>query len=159
MTFKESDVLSPGEAVTTFSTPWATFGVGICYDVRFPELALLMRQRGAKGLIYPGAFNTVTGSAHWSALLRARAIDNQCFVLACSPAAATGCQNEGDYPAWGHSMAVDPWGTVLADVGEPAGIGFAELDFDYLEKVRANVPTSKQKRNDLYHLVDRGCNS
>eukprot|EP01068_Selenidium_serpulae_P008907 Selendium_serpulae@DN5104_c0_g1_i1.p1 len=135
ITFKESDTLSPGGSVSTFSTPWGKMGVGICYDVRFPELAMVMRQRGAKVLVYPGAFNTTTGSAHWSALMRARAIDTQSFVLACSPAA--GAKEEGDYPAWGHSMAVDPWGTILSDIGEQPGIAFVELDFEYLEKVRA----------------------
>ncbi|OSX75356.1 hypothetical protein BU14_0239s0011 [Porphyra umbilicalis] len=87
--FKESDALSPGGAVTSFrmADPVGTVGVGICYDVRFPEYAgVLVRERGARLLVYPGAFNSTTGPAHWELLLRARAVDGQCFVVACSPA-------------------------------------------------------------------------
>lgn len=84
--FKESDSLTAGQSATLFDTPWGPIGVGICYDIRFPEYAMLLRQRGARFLIYPGAFNMVTGPAHWELLQRARAVDNQCFVAMCSPA-------------------------------------------------------------------------
>ena len=80
MTFKESDSLSPGNAVTVVDTPWGGLGVGICYDIRFPELAGLMRQRGANIIVYPGAFNMVTGPAHWELLQRARAVDNNVSI-------------------------------------------------------------------------------
>jgi len=117
--FKESDALSAGLTPTLVHTPWGPIGVGICYDIRFPEYAMLLRQLGAKLLLYPGAFNMVTGvtvrrvlqfvglihiasgPAHWELLQRARAVDNQLFVAACSPARVAP-RKEGDYVAWGH---------------------------------------------------------
>ena len=108
ITFKESDSLSAGDALTVVDTPWGGIGVGICYDMRFPEMALLMRQeKGCNILVYPGAFNTVTGPAHWELLQRARAVDNQVFVLTCSPARDT--SPDAVYTAWGHSSIVNPW--------------------------------------------------
>ena len=89
VTFKESDSLSAGNEITVVNTPWGGMGVGICYDIRFPELALLMRQKGCRLIVYPGAFNMVTGPAHWELLQQARAVDNQLYVAACSPARNT----------------------------------------------------------------------
>merc|ERR1711934_861995 len=102
ITFKESETLTGGSALTTFDTPWGKVGVGICYDIRFPELALLMRQQGCKLLVYPGAFNQTTGPAHWELLQRARAVDNQVYVAGVSQARI---HNAG-YQAWGHSTVV-----------------------------------------------------
>lgn len=120
--FKESDALTAGGAVTSFSMgdPVGTVGVGICYDVRFPEYAgVLVRERGAQLLVFPGAFNSTTGPAHWELLLRARALDGQCYVVACSP--AWGVDGDGGggsgYEAWGHSMVVGPWGDVRVVAG------------------------------------------
>jgi omega-amidase len=94
--FKESDTLTAGTSVSTFDTPLGKFGLGVCYDIRFPEYAQLLRQRGCVALVYPGAFNTTTGPAHWELLQRARAVDNQLFVMACSPAR----DNNFSYHAW-----------------------------------------------------------
>lgn len=148
MTFKESDTLTAGTSPTVFDTPWGKMGVAICYDMRFPELAMLMREQGAKVLLYPGAFNTTTGPKHYELLARGRAVDNQCFVLACSPARLPGFE----YQAWGHSTIVDPWAKVLATCEhEPCTISM-ELDMAEVETFRTNVPISKQKRHDIYQL-------
>jgi len=151
ITFRESDTLSAGDQVTSFGTPWGEVGVGICYDIRFPELAMLLRQRGAKVIVYPGAFNLTTGPAHWELLQRARAVDNQVFVLTASPAR----NPESGYQAWGHSSVVDPWGEVKATTDETPGIIYATLDLDRLSEVRDSVPVSFQKRTDIYELVEK----
>ncbi|KAF8063739.1 NLP3 [Scenedesmus sp. PABB004] len=151
MTFRESATLSPGAAPTVVDTPAGRLGVGICYDIRFPELAMLCAARGAQALVYPGAFNTVTGPLHWELLARARAVDNQCFVLTCSPARSPGAS----YQAWGHSAAVGPFAEVLASCGaEPATV-YADLDFAQVAERRANLPLRQQKRLDLYELLDK----
>jgi omega-amidase len=149
ITFKESDSLSPGDSPTVFESPWGMIGVGICYDIRFPEYAMWLRQLGARILIYPGAFNMVTGPAHWELLQRARAVDNQLFVAACSPARD---ETSGGYVAWGHSSVITPWGDVLATCGADEATVTAELDLDSVEAMRDNIPCWKQKRADLYHL-------
>lgn len=152
ITFTESSVLSAGNAATVFKadTLDVTIGVCICYDVRFAEMAAVQtRDLGAQLLIIPGAFNMTTGPAHWELLMRARAVDNQVFVAACSPARAT----TGDgYKAWGHSMVVDPWGTVLAATDENADVVVTEVDMGRRADVRRSVPTSRQRRDDIYQL-------
>ena len=152
ITFKESDSLSAGGSVTVVDTPWGGVGVGICYDIRFPELAILMRQRGCNLIVYPGAFNMVTGPAHWELLQRARAVDNQVFVAACSPARdATG----GGYVAWGHSSIVSPWGAVLQAAGADEAVVTADLDLGEALTMRDNIPCWKQKRADIYQVKSR----
>lgn len=148
ITFKESDSLTAGDGVTVVETPFGGIGVGICYDIRFPELAILMRQRGATLLIYPGAFNMVTGPAHWELLQRARAVDNQLFCLTCSPARVD--DKAGGYVAWGHSSVITPWGDVLQKAGPGEEIVHAELDMGQVQTMRDNIPCWKQKRDDLY---------
>ncbi|KAJ2704604.1 Omega-amidase nit3 [Coemansia spiralis] len=144
--FKESDVLKPGDALTEFGTPWGRFGVGICYDMRFPEMAMVAARRGCVAMLYPGAFNTTTGPLHWELLLRARAVDNQIFTAACSPArdlAAT-------YHAWGHSTIVDPYARVLATTAEAPDVVYGDLDLSLIADVRRSVPIYSQRRFDLY---------
>jgi omega-amidase len=102
MTFFESDSLTAGNTITTFDTPWGKCGLAICYDMRFPEIAMLMRDQGCKILIYPGAFNTGTGPKHWELLGRSLAVNNQSFVLCCSPAR----NPSSKYQAWGHSQVI-----------------------------------------------------
>ncbi|KAF8820135.1 hydrolase, carbon-nitrogen family protein [Cardiosporidium cionae] len=158
--FVESETLSPGGNITTFSTEWGIIGLGICYDMRFPELAMCMRRKGAVILIYPGSFNTTTGPAHWQLLLRARAVDNQCFVVGCAPGISPQneiCVSNGDlkeYPAYGHTTIVNPWGTVLLDAGESIGYFSCDVDLDEVERTRLQIPISKQKRTDLYEVLD-----
>jgi omega-amidase len=148
ITFRESDTLSAGESLSLFDTPWGRVGLGICYDVRFPQLAMLLRAAGASILIYPGAFNTTTGPAHWELLLRARAIDTQCFVAAVSPAR----NPSSTYQAWGHSTIVNPWAEVIATTDETPSTVTAELDMARVVAVRAQIPVSMQTRGDLYAL-------
>jgi omega-amidase len=156
ITFFESDTLSPGSTVSSFATPWCHVGIGICYDIRFPEYAMLLAKT-CKILIYPGAFNMVTGPAHWELLQRGRAVDNQCFILTASPARSpppppTATSDYPHYTAWGHSTAVSPWGDVIATTDESAGIVVADLDLDKVDTMRRNIPVRNQKRSDLYNL-------
>lgn len=152
ITFKESDSLSPGSTVTVVDTPWGGVGVGICYDIRFPELAFLMRQKGCSLLVYPGAFNMVTGPAHWELLQRARAVDNQLYVVTCSPARdATG----GGYVAWGHSSIISPWGEVVQAAGADEATVVADLDLAAMLTVRDNIPCWKQQRFDTSVTLKR----
>jgi Predicted amidohydrolase len=165
--FMESDTLSPGDTLTAFSAgaSFGTIGVGICYDIRFPEYALLLNQKyQCHILVYPGAFNMTTGPAHWELLQRARAVDNQCFVLTASPARTPEAVEEQDgnqkskkykhYTAWGHSTVVNPWGEVVGTCGEEESLVVVDLDMERVAKMREGIPTMKQKRNDLYNLLD-----
>mmetsp|Transcript_93452 Transcript_93452/g.185414 ORF Transcript_93452/g.185414 Transcript_93452/m.185414 type:complete len:376 (+) Transcript_93452:1-1128(+) len=147
MKFKESDVLSAGNQLTMVDLPWCRAGVGICYDVRFPEYALALRNQGAKLLIFPGAFNMTTGPAHWSVLARARAVDTQAYIAMVSPARS---EDPGDYQAWGHSMLVNAWAEVVHEAEHMPGVWVAEVDPSEVDRIRGQVPTSYQKRADLY---------
>ena len=111
ITFKESDTLSAGNQLTVFDTPFCRIGLGICYDMRFPEQSQLMKDAGAEMIVFPGAFNLTTGPAHWELLLRGRAVDNQLYVAGVSPAR----NPSSDYKAWGHSTLVSPWGKYVSN--------------------------------------------
>ena len=163
ITFFESETLSPGSTVSHFDCPpYGEIGVGICYDIRFAEYAMLLRQKhDCLVLIYPGAFNMTTGPAHWELLQKARALDNQCFVVTASPARSEEKENDGDaekkyphYTAWGHSTVVSPWGDVVATTDEKEGVVIADLDLDRLAEVRSGIPIGNQRRTDLYTLED-----
>ena len=158
--FRESDSLTGGDRLTVLDgagDPLATglaeppnLGLLICYDIRFPELALLMQQQlGAAVIACPAAFNTTTGPRHWHLLMRARAVDTQCFVLACSTAWPAG---GAGYPSYGHSLVVDPWGTVVAEAGNGEQVLHAQLDLAQVALARQAIPTSSQRRHDLYRL-------
>ncbi|CAF4956074.1 unnamed protein product [Pieris macdunnoughi] len=114
ITFKESEVLKPGNEITTFECNGVKIGLGICYDLRFQEIAHLMANEGCGLLIYPGAFNMTTGPKHWELLGRARATDQQLWVALVSPARDA----NAEYVAWGHTTLVDPWGAVAAKLDE-----------------------------------------
>ncbi|KAH0515969.1 Omega-amidase NIT2 [Microtus ochrogaster] len=146
ITFQESKTLSPGDSLSTFDTPYCRVGLGICYDMRFAELAQIYAQRGCQLLVYPGAFNLTTGPAHWELLQRARAVDNQVYVATASPAR----DDKASYVAWGHSTVVDPWGQVLTKAGTEEMILYSDIDLKRLAEVRQQIPISKQKRADLY---------
>ena len=148
--FFESETLSspnPTE-LPLFDTPWGRVGLGICYDLRFPELATLMREGGAQLLIFPSAFNMVTGPLHWELLARARAVDNQLFVALPSPARDV----DAGYVAWGHSLLVDPWGKIVADAGEGPTSVHVEVDLAEVLEPRQAIPVFDQRRRDLYEL-------
>ncbi|MEB3323713.1 MAG: nitrilase-related carbon-nitrogen hydrolase [Cyanobacteriota bacterium] len=158
--FRESDSLTGGTGLAVLSgdgDPLATglaqppnLGLLICYDIRFPELALLLQQRqGATLLACPAAFTTTTGPRHWHLVMRARALDTQCFLLACSSARPL---EEGPYPSYGHSLVVDPWGAVIAEAGIGEQVVHAELDLAEVGRARQAIPTGVQRRGDLYRL-------
>ena len=158
VTFKESDSLTAGDEVCVVETPWGLLGVGICYDIRFPELAVIMRNRGCMMFVYPGAFNMVTGPAHWELLQRARAVDNQVYVVTCSPARISdeeSHKNPSAYIAWGHSSVINPWGEIISTAGSKEEIIYASVDFDNVKKMRENIPCWSQKRNDIYEVIDK----
>ncbi|XP_007493638.1 omega-amidase NIT2 [Monodelphis domestica] len=144
--FQESETLSAGDSFSIFETPYCKVGVGICYDMRFAELAQVYSQRGCQLLVYPGAFNMTTGPAHWELLQRGRAVDNQVFVATTSPARDT----DAPYVAWGHSTVVSPWGEVLAQAGIEETIVYANIDLKKLVEIRQQIPVLSQKRGDLY---------
>ncbi|KAL7731128.1 hypothetical protein ACLKA6_014325 [Drosophila palustris] len=144
--FKESETLSAGNDFTTIVVDGHKIGIGICYDIRFEEMARLYRNDGCEMIIYPAAFNMTTGPLHWELLQRARANDNQLFVVTTSPARDT----TADYVAYGHSMIVDPWAKVLKAADEGEQIVAAEIDFSLVEQVRQQIPVFSQRRLDLY---------
>ena len=132
--FQESRSIEPGSEVVTLDTPFGRLGLSICYDLRFPEM---YRKMGTVDLILvPSSFTATTGKAHWEMLLRARAVENQAYVLA--PAQGGHHQNGRD--TWGHSMIIDPWGKVLADLPSGPGVVTAELDHAEIERVRRSLP-------------------
>jgi len=146
--FKESDVFTAGNSLQIIRHKDLTFAVIICYDIRFPELARLAALEGAQLLIVPAAFNLTTGPAHWELLIRTRAVDNQLFVIAASPA----LNPEASYHAWGHSMAADPWGTVINEGKTGEEIIYVQLDLSIINKVRRELPLIQHRRNDIYQF-------
>ena len=146
--FKESDVLSPGDTITIVDTPYCKIGIAICFDLRFPEIFRLMVDAGAKIFIIPASFNTTTGPMHWELLLRTRAVDNVCFVIACATAF---CQNSS-YPSYGHSMIVNPQGIVLQKAGFGEQIITSTIDLDEVKNARSQLPVLKSRRLDLYQI-------
>ena len=132
----ESRSTEGGRDVVVAETPMARLGLSICYDVRFPELYRELAGRGAELLLVPAAFTAHTGAAHWHTLLAARAIENQCFVVAPAQHGKHGPTRE----SYGHSLVIDPWGTVLAEVSGGDGLAVAEIDLAVLARVRAEMP-------------------
>lgn len=152
--FQESDTLNPGNQITNFeyqssdAQVSANIGVGICYDIRFPELSLSMRhKKNCNLLVFPGAFNMTTGPAHWELLARARAVDTQSYVIVASPARV---QSEKDYVAYGHSSVFSPWADCVGKLEEDEGLLMVDLDMNRVEEVRSSIPTRDQKRYDVY---------
>lgn len=152
--FMESDILSPGTHATSFELEgYGNAGLGICYDIRFPELtAVSTRGNPEKGIkpafamFYPSAFNTTTGPLHWHLLARARAVDQQCYVVLCSPSR----DMSSGYHAYGHSLVVDPWGHIVAEAGESDEIIYADLEPEKIESIRESIPVSSQRKFGVY---------
>lgn len=134
--FKESDVLSPGIEMTVFDTEYGKMGVCICFDIRFPDLFIQMRDAGVKMVFVPAAFNMTTGPAHWETLFRSRALDQQIYVLGCSPAR----DEKASYVAYGHSILTDPWGSIVCELGAEEGILTAQIDLDREDSIRQQIP-------------------
>ncbi|MDP1825749.1 MAG: carbon-nitrogen hydrolase family protein [Archangium sp.] len=141
-TYRESAAVAPGTEVVVADSPVGKVGLSVCYDLRFPELYRRHAEAGAVLLTVPAAFTLMTGKDHWEVLLRARAIENQAYVIA--PA------QQGRHPkdrlTWGHAMVVDPWGLVVARASEGEGLAMAELDLEYLAKVRRTLPALQHRR-------------
>lgn len=149
ITFKESDVLTAGDEFTVTDTEFGKIGIGICYDVRFVELARIMAEKGASVLFYPGAFNQTTGPAHWELLFRSRALDNQIFCVGVAPA----LNKDASYHSYGHSIVTNPWGEVITQADEKEELIVCEIDLSEIKKVREELPVLKNKRKDLYKVI------
>jgi predicted amidohydrolase len=138
----ESETVEAGADPVVADAPFGTLGLSVCYDLRFPELYRRLVDAGAIALAIPAAFTLTTGKDHWHVLLRARAIEQQCYVLA---AAQTG-HHYGKRNSYGHALIADPWGTIVAECGEGEGVAVAEIDPAYVQKVRAAVPSLAHRR-------------
>lgn len=143
-TVKESNSIAAGDDVVVAETPLGRIGMTICYDLRFPELYRALVDRGADIIAVPSAFTLTTGKDHWHPLLRARAIETQCWVLA--PAQWGIHDPEGKRKSYGHSLVVDPWGCVVADKGHGVGLALAEVDLQRVAEVRKAVPVRLHRR-------------
>lgn len=148
--FKESDTLTSGDHATVFDTEFGKMGVMICYDIRFPEFARTMALDGARMIFVPAAFNMTTGPAHWELTFRARALDNQIYMLGCAPARDT----QAGYISWGHSIVTDPWGKVMKQLDEKEGILIEEIDLDREDQIREQLPLLKHRKSEMYYLQE-----
>lgn len=144
--FMESEILSPGDKATVIDTEYGKIGVAICFDVRFPEFFGKMSSEGAKLVVLPAAFSKKTGEDHWEFSLRGRALDNQIYLAAASPAR----DMESSYICYGYSRIIDPWGRVLDSAGTEEATVYGEIDFDYVDDVRNQLPILKNRRPELY---------
>ena len=132
----ESETIEPGDEAVVLDSPFGRLGITVCYDLRFPEMYRRMLDEGVEILAFPASFTAITGKAHWDILVRARAIENLCYMVA----AAQGGFHINGRETYGHSMVVDPWGAVLAELPTGAGSVTAPLDLEYLASIRRNFP-------------------
>ena len=144
LTVKESDSVVPGDEVVVAETALGKIGMSVCYDLRFPELYRALVDRGAELITVPSAFTLTTGKDHWHALLRARSIETQTWVIA--PGQWGQHDEAGRRQSYGHSLIIDPWGAVVADKGQGEGICYADIDLDRVREVRRSIPVSEHRR-------------
>lgn len=145
--YQESASHYAGEQTVVVSTPLGRVGMSVCYDLRFPELYRSLVDQGAEILTVPAAFTEATGKVHWDMLLRARAVENQCYVLA----ADQGGMHPGGRRTYGGSQIIDPWGEVLSRLGQGEGLAVAELDLQHLRDIRTRFPALKHRRLPLHN--------
>lgn len=145
-TFRESDGYRPGDRAVVADTPWARFGLSICYDMRFAYLFRDLAKAGAQVLTVPAAFSPVTGKAHWETLLRARAIETGCFVIAPAQTGDHKVSTGKPRQTHGHSLVVAPWGEVLLDAGTEPGLHIIDVDVKEVDKARGRVPSIRHDR-------------
>lgn len=145
VSFKESDTIKPGDEIVNFNTDFGLMGLAICYDIRFPELYRILALRGAKLIFNPAEFNLFTGKDHWETLIRARAIENVCYMVAPDQFGP-----KKTFHTYGRSIVVDPWGNVIAKASDRKGIVFAEIDMDYVTSMREQVPCLLNRRPETY---------
>ncbi len=144
---EEDRWLQPGSAPLIMDLPWGSTGMAICYDLRFPELFRRYAVQGAKVIVMPAEW-PIERVDHWRTLLQARAIENQCYMIACNSAGLTGKTTFG-----GHSMIVDPWGKIVVEVGEEPTLATAEIDIDYVDVIRNRIPVFEDRRPDVYGTI------
>ncbi len=147
---RESARIRPGGGITTVETPLGMLGMSICYDIRFGEMYRLMALRGAQVIFTPANFTMPTGKDHWETILRTRAIENGVYIVA-----ADQIGKKSEFTAYGNSMVVDPWGTVIARAPDRPGILYAEIDLDWLDSVRSKIPSLKNRRTDIYDVIEK----
>ncbi|MBQ2960064.1 MAG: carbon-nitrogen hydrolase family protein [Oscillospiraceae bacterium] len=147
---RESATFSPGKDITVFETEYGTMGCAVCFDLRFPELFRAMQQRGAKLVFLPAQFSVATGPKYWEPMLKARAFDYQYYVVGAGAARYHGFH----YESYGHSAVIDPTGACLCMAGEDEEILYADVDLEYVDEYRAQLPTSKLMRTDVYRLAE-----
>ncbi len=140
--YLESEFTLAGTEIITHDTPLGKIGLSVCYDIRFPELYRKLLESGVALIAVPSAFTKRTGNAHWKLLLRARAVENSCFVLAANQ----GGLHENGRETFGHSMIIDPWGEVLAQVKTGEGYAIAEIDLEHQKKIRENFPAISHRK-------------
>jgi predicted amidohydrolase len=138
--FEESRTILAGKDVVAFDAPFGRVGLSVCYDLRFPELYRAMGDCAM--IVVPAAFTVTTGKVHWEVLLRARAIENQCYVLA----AAQGGHHENGRHTWGHTMLIDPWGNIQSVLAEGEGVVVGDIELQRLQEVRENLPATRHRR-------------
>lgn len=143
----ESARVHPGDEIVTVDTALGKLGMSICYDIRFPELYRIMALEGAQVIFTPASFTMPTGKDHWEPILRTRAIENGCYIV--SPGQIG---KKVRFTAYGNSMVVDPWGTVVSRARDTVGIIYAEIDLDYEDAIRAKIPSLANRRADVYDL-------
>lgn len=140
--YRESNTIEPGNTPLVLDTPFGRLGVAVCYDLRFPELFRYLAAQGLDILALPSAFTAATGKAHWDVLVRARAVENLCYVVAANQGGA----HPNGRETYGHSMVVDPWGSVLAQLGTEPGVALAEVSLRRIEEVRTTFPSLRHRR-------------
>lgn len=148
---RESDRMQIGKDIVMLDTELGKLGFSICYDIRFPELYRYMAINGCQVIFAPANFQMQTGKDHWETIIRTRAIENTCYMVAPGQIG----KKRGVSLSFGSSMVADPWGTVIARAKETAGVTMAEIDLDYLDKVRANIPCLKNRRDDVYDVIKK----
>ena len=145
VSYVESKTKIPGGEIIVIDTDFAKVGLSICYDIRFPELYRIMTLRGAEIILVAAAFTLFTGKDHWETLLRARAIENQCYIIAPAQIGT-----KPDFQSYARTLIVDPWGTVIAEASDKECIVLAEIDLEYLYKVRTGLPCLKHRKPEIY---------
>jgi predicted amidohydrolase len=140
--YRESLYTKPGSDLVVVDTPFGRLGLAVCYDLRFPEQFRALREKGAELIALPSAFTKVTGKAHWQPLLQARAIENQCYMIAPNQ----GGKHPDGRETWGHSMIVDPWGKVCTEIGSDIGVGSVRVDLQSIQDVRKRMPVESHNR-------------
>jgi deaminated glutathione amidase len=140
--YSESDDYAHGDQPVVVDTPFGRLGLSVCYDLRFPELYRYLADQGAELIVVPSAFTAKTGEAHWQLLLRARAVENLSYVIGAN----MGDRSHPEQPTWGGSAIVDPWGNVLSELKDGPGVAIADVDLDYLKKLRQKMPVHEHRR-------------